>query len=154
MNIKTYVRSYQYEVRFAEQPPNDGFSGRAIVTDPWIPGRLLGMNAFGAQNPPIQAIPERLLLEVGDPRGAGARVRFLAKSIHDGLPVTAKMEADGDPLVVEGAGPVDENGYYPFEVRWKSGARPSERTYNVVISPADSATVSHTVPILVRAREE
>lgn len=144
------MRSYRFPVRFVADPPAEVFSGQVSVADPWIPGRILSLNVFGKANPPIHAIPARLVL---DADGARSSARFLARSTRDRLPLKAMAEGDDSPLVVAVTGAADENGYYPFEVRWQPGREVTEGDHNVIVRTEPAGTASLTIPVLVRDRE-
>lgn len=145
------VRSYRYEVRLVADPPTTAFAGRALVSDPWVPGRVLERNIFGEANPPIHAVPARLILQVDSPDTARSRRAFIARSTRDRGPLTARIADEGAPLILELQGKPHENGYHTYLVRCKPGLKVTDGEYEIIVqADGPESTEQLTIPVLVR----
>jgi len=135
------VRDYRFPVLVTEEPPVEGFTGLVTVPDPYVSGREVRL--------PIRVAPSRLILDPAE----GGKVRLLARSHRDKLPLTAAPEGADSPLIVEAVGADDETGFRAFEVRWKPGRDVAEGVYNVTVRLESGGRASVTVPVMVRERE-
>lgn len=142
------TRTYRYPVRFVAEPPDEGFSGRITVADPWVEGRSLACNVLGEPNHPIRVVPSRVVLKAGQDGGA----RFLARSNRGDGSVTAAVEEPDSPLLVQEAEEMGDSGFHAFRVRWKAGRASADRAdrYHVIIRAGANDEASVTLPVQIR----
>ncbi|MDX2037775.1 MAG: hypothetical protein SFX72_14080 [Isosphaeraceae bacterium] len=147
------VRSYRFPVSLASTLPDSAFSGRVTVSDPWNPDRVEEIILSAEANPPIRAVPSRLILAVDGPDDDWTSIRLLARS-RDSLPLRAEVvEGDAGRLSVEFVGVTgEEDKFSIFEVRGPVEKLEIDRVYNIRIRTSGSNPSVLTVPVLVQAR--
>ena len=139
------IRSYQYPVRFAAAPPDEGFSGRVSVADPWVEGRTIQSMVLGEPNRPIRVVPSRLVLDLAK----NGPTRFLARSNRRDRSLTAVAEDPNGPLLVEEVEEVGESGFHAFNVRCKDARGDFGGAHRIIVRVGDGGGESLTVPVRI-----
>ncbi len=141
-------RVYRHRVSFASPPPEEGFSGRITVADPWDESRVMHVNIFGEPNPEVKVVPSSLVVRAGAAE-IDSSTRFMLKL----------RDPDADPRVDfawEGASPftveeVPDQRMPTFALR---RARPVEEEggkYTLIVRLDRRDAPAVTVPVYVIA---
>lgn len=145
-------RNYTYQARFTAPPPAGRFHGEVIVIDPWNPTKQKTIKIHGVTPEPIQIIPPRLILRVGENEGEGDAKAVLRLRVRDPdlAPSVAPEDPENSPIIIRSTAREDDGvERFVIELKDRSG-EVAEGIHNVIVRPSPNSSEQRVVPVMVR----
>ncbi len=145
-------RRYTFDVGIASAVPGESFAGDVVVIDPWDTRHTERVRVIGEIDPPLKAIPARLLITADKGRLAtNTPARFLVRSQSpvEGWIADVESEAKQAPIIVAFDSTTQDRRTATITVSLKPG-KFVEGEYKVVVKRTDSGEQVF-VPVSIRS---
>ena len=144
-------RTYNYSVRVAAVPRDQVFVGEIQVVDPWESNRVLTLRAYGKQEQRIQAMPERIVLNVGHASADRPSARLVIRTNE--RPETLHLETEPDkeaPFTIERLPNSGQSNLTAFLIRYAENKPPVDGIYSIKAYLDSDQAKSILIPVMVR----